>query len=461
MFRVNLDTCAVDSVAILDSCKDTIWRDHHTNLPVIRKSITSTGYIRSCPFPYATPSQHGPLSYAHIPYGKFEIREKIPDLPHHTNNWGGGGGQQFEWDLDETDNDVMGAQHPGWGHAMTFGPCHGYFKISGSDTFFVSYDDTAAYSSYQPTGQPNYIIIDNVGYGVTPWGHPNGTVSPNNSGEFPLSLVNSPDTFTFYYGRWNKIPSDSVTWTVTKAPDSQWRIFHAPYYVRTGDSMLFTRDYQPAAVILTGYDSTGIFKVNKTHHCHWVDSLNTPVNKGILWLDDPIDTSDPKSYTEQYTFILPDAYAGNGDGFGYRVPAILTGADTITTDTAALNYRPYRYHTYAMEFLPNEVRILFDSVVVYRFPDRMIPPGSLYYNWVNTMGRGGINIIPGEFDADDELDNRSNGIPDQVSQITQNFFFAHLNDSTLGFWNQAAHHLIDYVKVFDVPKDVTIPNFPH
>jgi len=115
----------------------------------------------------------------------------------------------------------------------------------------------------------------------------------------------------------------------------------------------------------------------------------------------------------------------------------------------------------AMEWLPHEVRILFDSVVVRRYPDRLLPPSSPYYNWVEGFGRAPVNVIPGEFDADDELVNvDSHGHPSSNSVYTQNWFLAHVGDVGTGYWNGAAHHRLDYVKVFEVPKNVIIPGFP-
>src|SRR5579871_5481055 len=101
----------------------------------------------------------------------------------------------------------------------------------------------------------------------------------------------------------------------------------------------------------------------------------------------------------------------------------------------------------AMEWLPHEVRILFDSVVVRRFPDRLLPPNSPYYNWVEGFGRAPVNVIPGEFDADDVLVD-----PSYNATYTQRWFLAHVGDVGTGYWNGAAHHRLDYVKVFDVPK---------
>ncbi len=113
---------------------------------------------------------------------------------------------------------------------------------------------------------------------------------------------------------------------------------------------------------------------------------------------------------------------------------------------------PYQYHTVAMEWLPHEVRFLYDSVVVSRLPDRMIAPGDPYYQWVEGFGRAPVNVIPGEIDADDNL---------AAPSYTERWFLAHVTSTGKGYWNNAAHHRIDYIKIWDVPKDVIIPGFPH
>ena len=55
--------------------------------------------------------------------------------------------------------------------------------------------------------------------------------------------------------------------------------------------------------------------------------------------------------------------------------------------------------------------------------------------------------------------------------MERKFFESHDTESVLGFkdveippgsghWYHAAHHLIDYVKVWDTPADMKIPNYP-
>jgi hypothetical protein len=112
-----------------------------------------------------------------------------------------------------------------------------------------------------------------------------------------------------------------------------------------------------------------------------------------------------------------------------------------------------------MEWLPHEVRILYDSVVIRRLPDRLIPRNSPYYDWISTTARTLVDILPAEID----IDHGSNGGPDSTEQA----FFEHA--ASIPGWpgfetvdgKPVAHHLIDYIKIFDVPKDVQIPNYPH
>ena len=174
---------------------------------------------------------------------------------------------------------------------------------------------------------------------------------------------------------------------------------------------------------------------------------------------------------ESFLYQLPDAYAG---GPGYVIPGIAVGADTIFDygdmsdpyhqDSSAFIGEPYRYHTYTMEWLPHEVRILYDSVVIRRIPDRLIPPGSPFFDYASTMARGGENLIPGEFDDEDLLATPKNAGDYYVAAPVLSYFLKHINTNTPGFWpvdgQPAAHLLIDYVKVWDVPKDVIVPAFP-
>src|SRR5581483_4786377 len=137
------DSCSCDSVFESSvSCIDSIGLSH--GLPKVYDTSASTAFVRSCPFPYAYNSPLNPPAYQHAPYGKYEYRDKTPIAHFHVNDWGIGGGQVFEYDLDETFNGQMGIRHANWGHSRTFGPCHGFFKFRGApynDTLFISHDD--------------------------------------------------------------------------------------------------------------------------------------------------------------------------------------------------------------------------------------------------------------------------------------------------------------------------------
>jgi hypothetical protein len=119
-----------------------------------------------------------------------------------------------------------------------------------------------------------------------------------------------------------------------------------------------------------------------------------------------------------------------------------------------------------MEWLPHEIRFLYDSNVVRRFPDRLVPAGSPYYDYATTMMRSLANIRPAEIDIDYDPSDPFGTNSSSVTYIERQFFEHHLTNP--GFWDviiggrtyHAAHHRVDYVKVWDVPKDVTIPNLP-
>ena len=140
--------------------------------------------------------------------------------------------------------------------------------------------------------------------------------------------------------------------------------------------------------------------------------------------------------------------------------------------------------TFTMELLPNETRILMDSNVVWRGPDRLDPPSDsdARRSWVP---RSPVGIHPAEIDIDD--DKRPDGtIIDPFGMDTTTFFNegvqywnsitgrerqwfdAHDTNRAMGCWDvtiggktyHAAHHLIDYVKIWDLPSDITAPPFP-
>ncbi|HEX5315831.1 MAG TPA: hypothetical protein VFX22_04185, partial [Candidatus Kapabacteria bacterium] len=122
------------------------------------------------------------------------------------------------------------------------------------------------------------------------------------------------------------------------------------------------------------------------------------------------------------------------EGPGYPIPM-------FQMDTTG-----YKYHTYAMEFLPHECEFLVDGAVILRFPDRMVPPGDIRYDYVTSYPRASLPIIPGELEM-------------QNTPFAEAYFRNNVG-SCLGCWDNAAHLRIDYVKVWDVPADIKIPDFP-
>ena len=133
----------------------------------------------------------------------------------------------------------------------------------------------------------------------------------------------------------------------------------------------------------------------------------------------------------------------------YPMPSIPTN-DTSSTGG-------YEYHTFTVEWLPHEMRYLYDSSVVFRVPDRLVPPNSKYYNWGANIPRALIPFHPGETDIDND-------------SLTAAYLNAHPTNPGCwdvefppksGHWYHAGHERLDYVKVWDVPADVKITPFPN
>jgi hypothetical protein len=115
----------------------------------------------------------------------------------------------------------------------------------------------------------------------------------------------------------------------------------------------------------------------------------------------------------------------------------------------------YTYHTFAMELLPHEMRYMMDSNVMARLPDRLIPPS--YKRSGLLIERSPLDLRIAQFDLDYSI------------LATQQAYFEHAAARTTPLWpgfrnvggKPAAHQLVDYVRIWDVPADVKIPNFPH
>ena len=425
-------------------------------LPTIldtQKFIFSTAILRSCPYPDSQHVAYPFVSfYAHAPYGKYEIREKIPHTEHHTNNWGGGYG--MEWDMNETDNGTMSILNPNFNHTFRYGPCKGKFSTVGGTIVFIS-----SQPQWCRSNSPEAIIVNNIPYHVQPFsGHGLDTIIALNDytqPTWPTSLTSSTDSITFDYAVIGSCMSDTVTWKVDTDAYGKWRIFSAWYHIaHNGDSLRFSKWNQPSKIILTA--DTGLFSKKDTLKCHWEYNLNNPTDKGLLYLDDTMAPSDIHSFTEAFTFDRRVLYGAHED---YPEPTIpFNGNDTTGG---------YEYHTFTMELLPHEVRYLYDSVVIRRFPDRLVPPSSPYYDWISQLPRSLVNIRPAEVDIDYGSNDPFGTVPGSITYQERHYFETHLSNP--GFWDvtiggktyHAAHHLIDYVKVFDVPKDVYIPNYPN
>ena len=149
----------------------------------------------------------------------------------------------------------------------------------------------------------------------------------------------------------------------------------------------------------------------------------------------------------------------------YIVGPGFEGPPYTPADSEAFTTQPYRYHTFAMEWLPHEVRFLYDSVVLFRWTDHMVPPGNAYYDWVGTMSRSATEIHPAQFDLPSDTDVFGRTPGSAMYQVRAYFEHAASQVSWPGFetfdGKRAAHHMLDYVKVWDVPKNVFIPTYPH
>ncbi|HWF43184.1 MAG TPA: hypothetical protein VG537_00945 [Candidatus Kapabacteria bacterium] len=454
------DTCSCleQNGTVDDTCNDQF----HPS-PTVKKFAFSSGMLRSCPFPWVSRDALPLIPvYAHAPYGKYEVREKIPHVMHHTNNWEY---DQFEYDMNETWNGNMNELHPGGGPGgFWHGPLKGAFgPKSLTDTTRVFRSSQANWCA---SNIPTSILVGanfdfDINLNLTPTDTfltVSGTTQ--NMGGFPSSYADSTGSISFYYRRQANNTSDLVTWTVSPDDTGSYRIFSAPFHILHSVPLIFSKGYQPTSITLQ-YDHFGD---SITLHCHWIDSLNDPTNYGKLWLDDTLPVYHLDSNTERYAYIVSEE--------GYPVPPYgFNGMDTTGGS--------YQYHTFTMELLPHETRILMDSNVVWRSPDRLIPPGNPFYDWASFIPRSPVGIHP----AEAEIDGNANGYDlfgkdtttfvykgvrywNSITGQERQYFDQHPHNP--GMWDvtiggktyHAAHHLIDYVRIWDVPADVKIPDFP-
>ncbi|HEX5315058.1 MAG TPA: hypothetical protein VFX22_00290, partial [Candidatus Kapabacteria bacterium] len=277
------------------------------------KYIFSSANLIACPWPYNQSDSPRVAAYVHAPYGKYEVREKIPHILHHTNNWGSA--DRFEYDLNESWS--SGEIHPAFGAGFTYGPYNGVFRESGDTVYFVS----PAFASWRWVW-PLTIVIDHILYDVTPVGTGYTVIAgaaTQHRGGFPTSLSSRTDSVQFYYQIWPYQSADNVTWHVdSDAVTHQWDKFSAPYRILApGDSLRFTKAYQPVRVTLT-IDTT--FGLNRqiTLVCRWDSALNSNASDtGYLRLYTPLANTDLHSNTEPYGFTVPDRDEGNGYGYNY------------------------------------------------------------------------------------------------------------------------------------------------
>jgi hypothetical protein len=359
----------------------------------------------------------------------------VPVIEHHTNNYGGEQGD--EWNLNERVNGGLTQIHVGLTRRFLYGPFKGRFgkgTFAGHDTaLFYSFD-----AHFANWNSPDLIIINNFPYQVQ-FRQPSlisdtsllAAATTGHEGGFPSSLAaDTTDTVTFYYYKNSSNVSDTVgAWSV----DSTGTYFTGPYADSLGDTLFFGKSYQPTQITL--YDGTTRLPIN--YKCHWDH------NTGKILLT---DTMSPLASHTGYGF----SYVCD-EGPDYPVQAI----NVDSTD--------YNYHTYAVELLPHEARFLVDGAVRQRFPDRLVPKGSQQYDYVTKFPRTPMSIEPAEIDMDGDPNDTSAG---SVYYMEKAYFDANhttcLGCLPLTIGGQPSpHHLVDYVKVWDLPSGSKLPDFPH
>lgn len=397
----------------------------------LQRFYLSTANMQTCPWPFISRGEPLRPAYHNSPYGKYEVREKIPNISHHTNAFCGDQGNEFN--LYETYSGDMTVIHPGLSHNILYGPFRGKFssRILDGSRAAVFQSSNAHFALWN---KPEEIIIDNFPYEVRlafdTSSHPQDTLllanaTTEHEGGFPSSIVaDSTNSVNFYYvrGKDQVCISDPLPWTV----DPTGRYFNGPYgLARNGDTLYFGRDYQPTKIFLAD-SNAGPKPVLVEYPCHWDHTTNK------VYLADAMGSLSSHNGVG-FNYI-------SEEGPSYPVPA-------LPRDTE------YTYHTYTMELLPHEALFLVDGYVVRRFPDRLIPVGDIRYDFVTKYSRSPLHIFPAENEMDGDLLDK-----------TIASFQAYGTSLDHGCWDvnghHAAHHLVDYVKVWDVPQGSSLSTFP-
>ncbi len=378
--------------------------------PTIDTFGFSSAQLLSCPWPFKSVASlpDRPVSQ-NLPYGKYEMREKLPvGLFYEANTYTAD--QQNEWNMGETYNTDSTEIMPGLAVCMQYGPFKGKFATVAGDTVLRSRN-----ANFAPWNNPTIIIIDGFPYSAqlnisVPPASPDTFVSfPGNTslkGGIPTALFNA-DSVTFYYQRNESDISDSLPWSV----DSTGRYFTGFYAIdRHRDSLRFTKQYQPTSIQLSP-------PRGPSYSCRW-DSAT-----GLVFLNPPVDPTYPHSGFAHLPYTTAERR-------GYPQPWLYNHSG--------------QYHVYTIEFLPHEWRFLEDGMVVRREPDRLIPKNDKRYDFVTHFPRMLTPVNLGEIDI---------GGPDWQDSIRRADFITRYGTQT--------NEYIDYFKVWDLPSNITVPKFPY
>jgi hypothetical protein len=433
--------------------------------PISDTFAFSTAIVHSYKFPFQLPW------YPNFPYGRYEVRDKVPIVEHHLNNWGGGAAS--EWDLCEKVNGGLFEFYSGISHRFLYGPFKGKFAIETFTTPVGPKTDTTFRckdAHWSLSNNPSLLVINGFSYEMgLNLHHDSGiyfvrdtflTPSGLNSSYLgiPSSLKFSTDSLTFYYIRqpsWVPSISDSVPWHVKQDDSGRWRKFYAPYRYLNGDSLRFSKAYQPTSITLKGAGLDSSFHViDRTYSCHWEYNLNHPIDSGIIYLDDTLLPTDLSNGDSEFYYTVDE-------GPDYPVPGI------------AFDTTKYQYHTFTMELLPHEMRILYDGNVRLRFPDRLIPPSYPQHDCITKLPRAPMDAYVGEFDIDGSYTDDPLGThPGSITYQERKYFEWADTMLSHGCWDvqippvtgpsyHAAHHLIDYIDILDLPQGMKVPEYPH